>query len=111
MVKKIGGQTELVEGNLPELQDEDVAQKLEQIWQLRDNAKTHDRLLKEAKETIQGWVLGLNKKDQGIGHLRCGDFVLPFSIETKEPTPVSYETTGGKKVKVKFAPEHEDEKK
>lgn len=110
-MKKLGGQKELVKGNLPELKNKEVAQKLEQIWKLRDSAKTHDRLLKEAKEAIQGWVLGLPKKDQNIGQLRCGDFVLPFTIETKEPTPVSYETTGGKKVKVKFAPEHEDEKK
>ena len=108
-MKKLDGQKELVKGGLPELEDKEVAEKLERIWKLRDGAKMHDKLEKEAKEVIQGWVLGLPKKDQNIGQLKCGDFVLGFKIETKEPEPVEYKTKGGKKVRVKFAPDKEDD--
>ena len=67
-MKKIGGQKELVEGNLPELEDKEVAKKLERIWKLREGAKMHDKLSSEVK------------------------------------------TKGGKKVRVKLAPDKEDDK-
>lgn len=108
-MKKLGGQQDLVEGNLPELEDVEMAEKLEEIWKLRESAKKHDKLLKEVKEFISGWILGLPKKEQGIGQFKCGDFVLTFKVENKEVKTVEYKTTGGKKVKVKFAPEDEEE--
>lgn len=108
-MKKLGGQKELIPENIPELKDKDTAQKLEQIWKLRDGAKVHDKLQAEAKEVIQGWVLGLPKKDQSIGQCKCGDFILSFKVEMQEEKPVSYKTKKGKKVRVKFAPENEEE--
>lgn len=107
-MKKIGGQADLVLDNLPEMENEEIAEKLEQIWKLRDGAKMHNKLQKEAKEAIQGWVLGLSKKDQGIGQFKCGDFVLSFKVEMAEEKPVEYLTKAGKKVRVKFAPDTED---
>ena len=108
-MRKLGGQKDLIPENVPELKDEDVAQKLEQIWKLREGAKLHNKLQGEVKEVIQGWVLGLGKKDQSIGQLKCGDFVMSFKVEMKESKPVKYKTKAGKKVKLKFSPEDEDE--
>ena len=108
-MQKLGGQAELIPENLPELQDEEVADKLEKIWKLRPMAKEHDKLMREVKEVIQGWVLGLPKADQNAGQMKCGDFVLPFSVEKKEAEHVEYDTKGGKKVKLKFAPQSEKE--
>jgi len=104
-MKKLGGQKDLVPENIPECKEKDVAQKLEQIWKLRDGAKMHDKLVAEVKEFIQGWVLGLSKKDQNIGQFKCGDFVLTFSVEMQEEKKVEYTTKKAKKVKVKLAPE------
>lgn len=105
----MGGQKDLIPDSIPELKDKDVAQKLELIFKLRDGAKEHDKLLKEAKEVIGGWVLGLSKKDQAAGQLKCGDFVLPFKVEEKQSQPVKYKTKGGKKVRLTFAPEEDED--
>jgi len=108
-MKKLGGQQDLIEGDLPVLEDEEVAGKLEQIWKLRESAKTHDKLVGEVKEFIQGWILGLPKKDQAVEQFKCGDFILTFKVENKEVKKVEYETKGGKKVKVKLTPEDDKE--
>lgn len=108
-MKKLDGQADLIDDNLPELKDEEIAEKLERIWKLREGAKMHDKLERQAKEQIGGWVLGLPKKDQKAGALRCGDFEIPFGIKDTEPEIVDYTTKGGKKVRVKFAPDKEDD--
>jgi len=108
-MKKLHGQMELVDDNVPVMDNKEVAEKLEQVWKLHENAKLHDSLLKEAKEEIKAFCMSMNKRDAAAGQVRCGDFLIDFKVEMAEAKPVSYETKPGKKVTLKLAPADEEE--
>jgi len=100
---------ELVEDNVPIMDNPEVAEKLEQVWKLHETAKLHDTMLKEAKEEIKTFVAALKKRDADVGQIRCGDFLISFKLEDQEAKPVNYTTKKKKKVTLKLAPEDEDE--
>jgi len=108
-MKKLNGQMDLVEDNVPVMDNPEVAEKLEQVWKLHEQAKLHDTMKKEAKEEINAFCMALNKRDAAAGQVRCGDFLIDFKIEQVEEKPVEYKTKAGKKVRLKLAPADEDE--
>lgn len=110
-MKKTGGQKELVTGLIPTMKDEngETKAKLDEMYPLRPDAKRHNKLEREIKETVKGFVLGLSEKDQAIGQVRIGEYVLPFSVSDEKETPVSFTRGGKKKVLIRFKPEEEEE--
>jgi len=108
-MKKTGGQKELVKDVIPVLEDGETETKLAEITELYDDAKQYRKLHKEVKEIIQGFVLGLPEKDQAIGRLRCGEFILPFKVVDKEEKERNFVVPAGKKVTFRLKPDEEGE--
>lgn len=106
-MRKKRGQKDMVEDLLPTLKDKKTEKKLAQIEGLSEQAKTHNDLLAEVKETIKGFVLGLSEDDQEVGKLQCGDFVLGFKVTRTEETEVEFVRKAGKRVRIKFGKEEE----
>jgi len=108
-LKKSGGQKEFVADMLPELKDDETAEKLDRVYELRDDAREYNKALSDVKDVVKGFVLGLKPEDQAVGKVRIGDYVLPFTVKDEEETDVSFVRGGKKKVLIKFKPEEEEE--
>jgi len=106
-MRRLNGQVELMADNYPTLEDEDLAADLERADRLREGATEYQGLMKGIKEKVKGFVLGLAEEDRGVGKVRVGDFLIPFTLKEEEEQEVEFTRGGGTKVTLKLKPEED----